>query len=198
MAKKHLEIERRWLLKELPDKEILYARGSVCIQYTAVYIYHDGKIETRIQQRVNHKGPHPQWHRDVRAEITYPLVTKIGTGLVRSESPKLLADETLYDFYYSQAELPRIAMRLWELPYLNGKKWEIKQPDPINNLSRLRFSFDKNVTLVEMEFDDIEEAKAFDSLPHPNWFSALMVKEVTHDHRYHVLRLAVNGRPDPE
>ena len=195
MAKPHLEIERRWLLKKLPDYEIRQAPNSTYIHYTSVYIYFYENLETRIQRRVNHRGPYPQWHPDIKPEITYPVVTKIGKGLSRLESPKLLADESLFRFYFDQKEFPRVSVDLWEIPFpqRKGKKWEIKQPNWVTNPVELGFDQYNNIVFVELEFDDVDKAKAFSDFP--DWME--IEKEVTDDPRYNVRSLAVDGIPNP-
>lgn len=195
MAKQRLEIERRWLLECLPGPEILRAPTTNYICYSSIYFYRDERgVENRIQRRVNHKGPFPNWSRDVMAEITFPIVTKKGHGMVRQETTKIAADQSDYDYYfYKRPKLPIIVMNLWEIPRPGGHKWEIKVPDSVSNPPKLGFDKPNGLILAELEFDSVEEAIAFSDFP--DWMK--IEKEVTDDPRYNVLGLALHGMPKP-
>lgn len=198
--KKHLEIERRWLLKSLPGPEILGHESTTFIHYTAVYIFRDENLEVRVQKRVDHRGP----HRVSRPRIKFPLVTKLGRGMIRQESPKLQADEKTYERYFCSIPLlPCLPMNLWELSLSNGQRWEIKTVDWTNASPGLGFGQFNNVILAEMEFQDEESARAFgtDDFPlwdFPTWLKPLVIREVTDDPRYEMGGLATHGRPDSE
>lgn len=193
MAKTHLEIERRWLLSGLPGPEILLAPSTNFIYHTSIYIHLSPHLEVRIQKRVNHKGPRPGVSA-YKAEITYPVVSKFDRGMVRQESPKLLVNELVYEYYYySDHRLPRIPVQLWEIP-LSTKILEIKKPDRVYLPPQL---WPQELVLAELEFDTVEEADAFKVKSTPAWFQELAPEEVTNDPRYNMRNLAVYGIPNP-
>lgn len=198
MAKTHLEIERRWPLSGLPGPEILRAPSTNLICYEVVYIYIDEKLETRIQRRVNHKGPFAGHDPLVEPEITYPIVTKLGHGILRQETPKIFADDDTF-LYYKKRKLPSLPIILYEV-FLPGKKkpWEFKHADWFMTPHELGFRQLNTPVIAELEFDSMELAMAFDvTKDAPIWLRSLIEKEVTDDQRYNVSSLAQYGPPNP-
>lgn len=187
MAKenKHLEIERRWLLRGLPEWYILHATQYYNIPldvrhsfFTTVYIISDPELEVRIRRRL------------FNGEVTYSVETKLGLGLTRQESPKLLADAKLFDYYFGTLGKPYFSKDHWEITLPSSQKWEInllREPNSVQGL-----------VVAEMEFDSEEEAKQFSEKDFPDWLKPLIVKEVTDDPRYNGKNLAVYGKPNPE
>lgn len=181
---KHLEIERRWLLSGLPKREILYHFVNDRAKIITVYIVSDPQVEMRIRKR-----------RDlVSRNTTFPVVTKIGQGLTRQESPKLSANEKLFHFYFilHKPRPPFTAEKYWKIyptDDLSGREVEIKYLTLPPSLCGL--------TLAEIEFDSEEEARQFSETDFPEWLNPLVVKEVTEDPRYNGKNLALHGRPNP-
>ena len=177
MAKKHLEIERRWLLRGLPDLVILLAIGVERAERTTVYVVSDPDLELRIRQQSSN------------GEITYPVVTKVGSGLMRQESPKLFANADIFNHYYITLDKPYLVKNHWIIPLETGRKLEI------NRFTQPKFY---GLILAEMEFESEEAANSFGDNDFPEWLKPLIIKEVTDDTRYNGKNLAVHGRPKPE
>ena len=177
MVKEYLEIERRWLLSGLPSNEILRAVDVELVGFTTVYVLSDPDLELRIRQRMVD-----------RERTTYSVVTKVGSGLKRQESPRLHVDVDLFNYYMVMGK-----------PYLSKDHWEILLGVG-RNLEINRFTQPKLEGLVfaEMEFESEKAASAFNVDDFPMWLKPLIVKEVTDDERYNGKNLAVHGRPDPE
>jgi len=174
---KHLEIERRWLLSGLPKLDISTAIIFKRFRFVTLYIVNDPKLEVRIRERYGN------------GEITYSVVTKIGSGLTRQESPKLSASTDLFNYYVTLGK-PHIAKNHFEIILPSGQKWEVNhfyQPTSVHGL-----------ILAEMEFDSEKAAKKFGEQDFPDWLKPLIVKEVTDDPRYNGKNLAVHGKPNPE
>lgn len=178
MAKKHLEIERRWLLSDLPSGKILGAIGVEWADLSTIYIVSDPNLELRIRQLSSN------------GEITYSVVTKIGSGLTRQESPKLSADADIFFYYSITLYKPYLMKNRWEIPLGTGQKLELNrftEPELVRGL-----------LLAEMEFESEKVANNFNKKDFPAWLKPLIVKEVTDDARYNGKNLAVHGRPNPE
>lgn len=183
MAKQHLEIEKRWLLSGLPDYEILAAIDVEWSELTTVYIVSDPDLEVRIRRRSG------------IVEITYSVVTKIGSGLTRQESPKLSADADLFNYYYVTLGKSYLVKNHWKIPLGADQKFQELE---INRFTQPKLAQGRGLLLAEMEFESEEAAVAFNEKDFPMWLKPLIVKEVTDDSRYNGKNLAVHGRPDPE
>ncbi len=180
MVKKHLEIERRWLLSNLPNAEILGAIGVERTDLTTVYIVSDPDLELRIRQQSGN------------GEITYSVVTKIGSGLMRQESPKLSASADLFNCYYITLGKPYLVKNHWEIPLGTSQKLEISR------FTQPKLAQGRGLLLAEIEFESEKAAGQFSEEDLPIWLKPLVIKEVTDDPRYNGKNLAVHGRPDPE
>ena len=179
---KYLEIERRWLLKDLPGLEVLASTriGVECFELETVYILNDPELEVRIKRKYSYQNP----------KITYSVVTKLGAGLTRQESPKLFATSTLFNYYKTVLGKPYLSKVHRDIVLPSGQKWEIslyEHPETIYGL-----------VIAEMEFETEEAAKKFSEQDFPDWLKPLVVKEVTEDPRYNGKNLAVHGRQNPE
>ena len=179
MAEKHLEIERRWLLRGLPDAEILKAIGVEWTDLTTVYLIRDRDLEVRIRQRSGN------------GEITYDVVTKVGAGLTRQESPKLSVSADTFNYYYITRGKPCLYKNHWEIPFFSGSSQKLE-------ISRFNQPKLRGLVLAEIEFKNREMADSFSENDFPKWLKPLVVKEVTDDPRYNGKNLAVHGRPDQE
>lgn len=174
--REYLEIERRWLLNTLPS--FADVPSSVCADIITVYILADPQLEVRIRRR-----------RDFLWNITFTVVMKVGQGLMRQETPKLLVGETLFNYYLELFMSSHISEDYWKIPLPTGRKLEIKRLKGPGNL--------RGLVLVEIEFDGKEAAKKFGEQDFPDWLKPIIVKEVTDDSRYNGKNLAVLGRPNP-
>ncbi len=176
----HLEIERRWLLSNIPFP----GRGTtnfVYLHLMSIYLLIEPAIEVRLR-RVNH------FEMDVAD--TFCLETKLGYGLARQETPKLVADAELFNYYLERERFPRLEKDHWEYLYSSGLNLEINlflMPTDIRGL-----------VLAEIEFKSEEDARKFGLNNFPAKFRLFIKKEVTEDPRYNSKNLAMNGRPDPE
>lgn len=175
MGPKLLEIERRWLLRGLPGKKILKARSTKYAISVTIYILNDPDLEVRVRKNQDAQG------------VTYPVVMKLGSGLVRLESPKLLGDDILFEYYYPRG-YPHLKKNHWDIFLPFGQKLEISQflvPARIHGL-----------VLAEMEFESRKAAMRFNIKKLPAKIRELIVKEVTDDSRYNGKNLAFPGRHD--
>lgn len=175
-ASKHLEIERRFLLRGLPGPEILLDPATVWTQLTTVFIEIHPRFEVRIRRRWDGK------------EATYPIVTKYGSGISRQESPKILGDEDLFDYYLLNRKCPFHAKDHWEVPLPVVHKAEISKflrPDNTEGLCLLEIEFENETAAGEFKLSDL-----------PDWLQNLVIKEVTDDPAYNGKNLAVHGAPE--
>ncbi|MEK7151252.1 MAG: hypothetical protein AAB784_00865 [Patescibacteria group bacterium] len=181
MFEKHLEIERRWLLRGLPLSEIL--SRSMLSTRTTIYVVRDPMLELRIRERTKSDR-----------EVDYGVVAKVGSGMTRNETPKIPCGGKLFRYYMVQRK-PYLTKEHFEVVDMttatNGLKWEISLFVEPPNI--------KGLVLAELEFDDIGAANAFSTdRDLPEWLRSLVIKEVTDDPRYNGKNLAVSGRPNPE
>ncbi|MBI2063565.1 MAG: hypothetical protein HYT65_01050 [Candidatus Yanofskybacteria bacterium] len=178
---KHLEIERRWLLSGPPNFTTLKILHDDWADITTVYILADPELEVRIRRR-----------QDLSGRIKFTVVMKIGRGLIRQETPKLLANEELFNYYFGpfkSSHIPHILEEYWKIQLQIGKELEIKRLKGPGDL--------KGLVLAEIEFKSEDVAKQFSEKDFPLWLKSLIVKEVTDDPRYNGKNLAVRGRPNP-
>ncbi|MBI2669991.1 MAG: hypothetical protein HYX20_02530 [Candidatus Yanofskybacteria bacterium] len=175
---KYLEIERRWLLSSLPDFTTLKISYDDWADISTVYILADPELEVRIRRR-----------QDLLERIKFTAVMKIGRGLTRQETPKLLINETFFNYYFELFNSSHILEEYWKILLQIGKELEIKRLKGPGDL--------KGLVLAEIEFKSEEIAKQFSEQDFPLWLKPLIVKEVTNDPRYNGKNLAVHGRPNP-
>ena len=176
MTKQYLEIERRWLLKGLPGSEILNGPGVKKIHATTVYVFVDKHLEIRVRMCT------------LDGLVSFPIVMKAGSGLIRQETPKIIGNQEIFDYYFMRYPKPHYLEKItWEIPVGSKKPWEIRifiGPDPVSGL-----------LMLEQEFDTPEESKLF---KFPAWLESLVGDEVTENPTYNSKNLAVHGRPYPK
>lgn len=137
-----LEIERKWLVKELPSAKCISANRII-----QGYVISNEKESVRVRCIVN--------EYDADYEATYKMTIKTGSGLVRNETEfNITCDQ--YDELWKLTKGKRIQKTRYVYDIGNGFKAELDIFDMYDFFA-----------LVEVEFPDEETANNFQAL---EWF----------------------------
>ena len=163
------EIERKWLLKQLPQADYSYS-----LEIKQIYLVPDkkGNLRLRCQRKEGRKR-------------RYFLTRKSGNGLVRKED-EVEINKRVYN------TLARFS------PYciINKERKIVHWADASDKKYKLEidvFEDLEGLILLECEFKSVEEAEAFAL---PEIFALAAVREVTDEPSYSNANMARFGKPN--
>jgi CYTH domain-containing protein len=164
------EIERRFLLSELPDNSVLLTCERLF--FKTVYLY-TGDPELRLREVINLTD-------GASVKSTYSMAAKFGGGMTRYEVLNEIPKE-LFESRFESGEFP-VINKLRFKKRARGLVWEVD-----NFAATLRFN---GLYVAEVELKSRNQKVAI-----PSWLK--VEKEVTDDPRYSNKNLAVHGIPNP-
>jgi CYTH domain-containing protein len=168
--KSGMEIERRFLLSELPDNSVLLTCERLF--FKTVYL-HTGDPELRLREVVNLAD-------GASVKSTYSMAVKFGSGIIRYEVLNEIPKE-LFESRFPSGEFP-VINKLRFKKRINGVVWEID-------------NFTSTLRLNGLYMAEVEPKSRVQQVVIPPWLK--VEKEVTNDSRYNNKNLAVHGIPNP-
>ena len=144
------EIEKTWVVKEMPSSKEVKILPKLAITVTQDYILLDGQGELRTRKVVYIESK----------ETKYDMAIKIGNGMIRTEVIKKLNSEEWKSLHI----LAKGGLTQTILP-LRG----------INSVIHIYGGKLKGLRLVEVEFKNISESKKF--IP-PYWFGKEVTTDI--------------------
>lgn len=144
------EIERTWIVKEMPSFEEVKILSKLSITVTQDYILLDGQGELRTRKIEFIEGK----------KLKYDMAIKIGNGMIRTEVIKQLDP----DEWKSLHKVSKGSLTQTLLP-LRG----------VNSVIHIYKGKLKGLVLVEVEFPNISESKKF--IP-PYWFGKEVTNDI--------------------
>lgn len=176
----HEEIERSWVISELPPENLIYDFSS----HVIFYLISDEIGEARVIKFLS------------QAETKYKFSVKTKGGLVRKEWDSPYIPEWVYNILSTDCPCG-IKKTRYFVDYKNHKleidKYEYRIENPYSSVHE--YCLDKDFSVqgkikLECEFNSIEESKLFTL---PDWVKNPV--EVTEDFRYKNCEIAFNGWP---
>lgn len=159
------EIERRYLLSNLPEEEL--KRAIIVAEVKNVYLL-GPTIQVRYTRRTYLKH-----HNGAEGEKVYRRTVKVGHGLERFEF-KEEAPKDLYKAISKLSQAKVIKKIRYQMPAKGGLIWEI---DAFQ---------DRDLVLAEIEIPSAEY-----EVDIPKWLSKVIIREVTEEKEYEGASLAL-------
>ena len=171
---KSLEIERKFLVSELPENLEEFPQRDIKQGY--MVITKDG---TEIRIRKEQEDEKEKYYQQIKS----------GGGEIRFESQETELSEEVFDSLWKEKVGQGIEKTRYKIPY-EYQDEQGTEKEVVIDLDIFKNDLDGHLT-VEVEFENEEDSKSF--VP-PDWFN----EELTNNEQYKNQSLALHGLPEKE